>query len=232
VLPWIIAVPAYSGTALQNVINWSSLIVGGFVNFVIPFIMFIIILRPVDYFNDNSVNNSISHYYETEMDNINNKDKDSITENNFNDNSVYNSISHYYETEMDNINNKDKDSITERFDRDLTNSEILHNSLYENSNLNGSRIEEIKVRNYEEFPSTLPLDLKIEKEFHAFPKWKWLSPLVVISCICIFITLSIVGVIIYDIEHAVQSAVMHNSFKNSTIIISTILNSTIKIGLI
>jgi len=205
VLPWIIAIPVYSGTTLQNLINWSSLIVGGFINFIIPLVMFIISQKlPVDNFNTNNM-------------------------------PVINSVSNYYE--MDNIS-EDKAQIEERSDTDFFNSKNLQNSFYEEnvvSDLSTSRIEEIKVRNYEEFPNIISVDLKIENniepEFHALPKWKWLSPLVFYSVICIFITLSIIGVLIYDIEHVIQTAVINNSLNsttiNSTTINSTTINSTI-----
>jgi len=49
VLPWIFSIPVYTGTSLMTVINWTSLIVNGWLNFVIPFLLYILIQkRPPD----------------------------------------------------------------------------------------------------------------------------------------------------------------------------------------
>jgi len=42
VFPWIISVLFYTGAGLIEIINWTSLFVNGFINFVIPLLMFII----------------------------------------------------------------------------------------------------------------------------------------------------------------------------------------------
>ena len=40
-LPWVISVPAYTGQGLLQVINWTSLLVNGFINFVVPLLIYI-----------------------------------------------------------------------------------------------------------------------------------------------------------------------------------------------
>lgn len=40
-LPWVVSIPAYTGTGLLQVINWTSLLVNGFINFVIPLLIYI-----------------------------------------------------------------------------------------------------------------------------------------------------------------------------------------------
>jgi len=41
ILPWLVTIPFYTGQGLQNVINWSSLISGGIINFIIPFWIYV-----------------------------------------------------------------------------------------------------------------------------------------------------------------------------------------------
>jgi len=41
ILPWIITIPFYTGQGLELVINWSSLIAGGIINFFIPFWLYV-----------------------------------------------------------------------------------------------------------------------------------------------------------------------------------------------
>jgi len=41
VLPWLVTIPFYTGQGLNNVINWSSLISGGIINFIIPFWIYV-----------------------------------------------------------------------------------------------------------------------------------------------------------------------------------------------
>jgi len=41
VLPWLVVLPFYCGNGLSNVINWSTLISNGIVNFIIPFLLYI-----------------------------------------------------------------------------------------------------------------------------------------------------------------------------------------------
>jgi len=45
VFPWIISVVFYTGAGLIEIINWASLFVNGFINFVIPMLLFIIAKR-------------------------------------------------------------------------------------------------------------------------------------------------------------------------------------------
>jgi len=40
-LPWLVVLPFYCGNGLSNVINWSTLISNGIVNFIIPFLLYI-----------------------------------------------------------------------------------------------------------------------------------------------------------------------------------------------
>jgi len=41
ILPWLITIPFYTGQGLQDVINWSSLVSNGVINFIIPFWLYI-----------------------------------------------------------------------------------------------------------------------------------------------------------------------------------------------
>jgi len=41
ILPWLVTIPFYTGKGLSNVINWSSLISGGIINFIIPFWIYV-----------------------------------------------------------------------------------------------------------------------------------------------------------------------------------------------
>jgi len=41
ILPWLVTIPFYTGQGLNNVINWSSLISGGIINFIIPFWLYV-----------------------------------------------------------------------------------------------------------------------------------------------------------------------------------------------
>jgi len=41
ILPWLVTIPFYTGKGLSNVINWSSLIAGGIINFIIPFWIYV-----------------------------------------------------------------------------------------------------------------------------------------------------------------------------------------------
>jgi hypothetical protein len=49
ILPWLVTIPFYTGQGLNNVINWSSLISGGIINFIIPFWLYV---RARDYKNN------------------------------------------------------------------------------------------------------------------------------------------------------------------------------------
>ena len=40
--PWLVSIPAYTGSGLLQVINWTSLLVNGFINFVIPTLIYIV----------------------------------------------------------------------------------------------------------------------------------------------------------------------------------------------
>eukprot|EP01090_Pellita_catalonica_P020475 TRINITY_DN7337_c0_g1_i1.p1 TRINITY_DN7337_c0_g1~~TRINITY_DN7337_c0_g1_i1.p1 ORF type:complete len:189 (-),score=25.49 TRINITY_DN7337_c0_g1_i1:5-499(-) len=46
--PWVVAVPFYTGSGLQNIISWVGLIVNGIINFVIPILLYIMALRLSD----------------------------------------------------------------------------------------------------------------------------------------------------------------------------------------
>jgi len=41
ILPWLVVLPFYCGNGLQDVINWSTLISNGIVNFIIPFLLYV-----------------------------------------------------------------------------------------------------------------------------------------------------------------------------------------------
>jgi len=41
IFPWVIAVPFYTGSGLATIIGWTSLLVNGFINFIIPLVLFI-----------------------------------------------------------------------------------------------------------------------------------------------------------------------------------------------
>lgn len=41
ILPWLVCIPFYTGHGLQDVINWSSLISNGIINFIIPFWLYV-----------------------------------------------------------------------------------------------------------------------------------------------------------------------------------------------
>jgi len=41
ILPWLVCIPFYTGKGLQEVINWSSLISSGLINFIIPFWLYV-----------------------------------------------------------------------------------------------------------------------------------------------------------------------------------------------
>jgi len=41
IFPWVVAVPFYTGSGLSTIIGWTSLFVNGFINFVIPLLLFI-----------------------------------------------------------------------------------------------------------------------------------------------------------------------------------------------
>jgi len=45
VFPWVLSVVFYTGAGLLVLINWASLLVTGFINFVIPMILFIVVMR-------------------------------------------------------------------------------------------------------------------------------------------------------------------------------------------
>uniref|UniRef100_A0A6B2L2W7 Amino acid transporter transmembrane domain-containing protein n=1 Tax=Arcella intermedia TaxID=1963864 RepID=A0A6B2L2W7_9EUKA len=42
ILPWLIVIPFYTGDGLTIVMNWSTLISNGIVNFIVPFVLFIL----------------------------------------------------------------------------------------------------------------------------------------------------------------------------------------------
>jgi Transmembrane amino acid transporter protein len=44
-LPWLVAIPAYTGTGLMLVINWTSLLINGAINFIIPVTLYILSRR-------------------------------------------------------------------------------------------------------------------------------------------------------------------------------------------
>jgi hypothetical protein len=44
-IPWGISIPFYSGNGLVNILNWSSLIIGATVNFILPFVFYILARR-------------------------------------------------------------------------------------------------------------------------------------------------------------------------------------------
>jgi len=41
ILPWIVVIPFYCGQGLSDVINWSTLISNGIVNFIVPFLIYV-----------------------------------------------------------------------------------------------------------------------------------------------------------------------------------------------
>jgi hypothetical protein len=41
----VVSVPFYTGSGLMNIIGWTSILVNGFINFIIPLILFIMSLR-------------------------------------------------------------------------------------------------------------------------------------------------------------------------------------------
>jgi len=41
ILPWLVTIPFYTGRGLEYVINWSTLISGGIINFIIPFWLYV-----------------------------------------------------------------------------------------------------------------------------------------------------------------------------------------------
>jgi len=45
IFPWIVAVAFYNGAGLLNVVNWTSLVVSGTVNFIIPIVIFMVAFR-------------------------------------------------------------------------------------------------------------------------------------------------------------------------------------------
>jgi len=45
IFPWVISIIFYTGAGLFELINWASLLVNGFVNFVIPMILFVLAIR-------------------------------------------------------------------------------------------------------------------------------------------------------------------------------------------
>jgi len=45
IFPWLISVFFYSGVGLLDLINWASLLVNGFINFVIPMIIYIVAIQ-------------------------------------------------------------------------------------------------------------------------------------------------------------------------------------------
>lgn len=45
IFPWVVAIPAYTGTGLMNVINWTSLLINGAINFIIPVLLYVLSRR-------------------------------------------------------------------------------------------------------------------------------------------------------------------------------------------
>jgi len=41
IFPWVVAVPFYTGSGLATIISWASLFVNGFINYIIPLLLFI-----------------------------------------------------------------------------------------------------------------------------------------------------------------------------------------------
>jgi len=41
VLPWLVVIPFYTGNGLEIILNWSTITVGGVINFIIPFLIYI-----------------------------------------------------------------------------------------------------------------------------------------------------------------------------------------------
>jgi len=45
IFPWLISVVFYTGNGLLNVVNWTSLVVNGIINFVIPMVLYLVAMR-------------------------------------------------------------------------------------------------------------------------------------------------------------------------------------------
>eukprot|EP01027_Heterolobosea_sp_BB2_P018639 GEZU01026226.1.p1 GENE.GEZU01026226.1~~GEZU01026226.1.p1 ORF type:complete len:439 (+),score=117.50 GEZU01026226.1:777-2093(+) len=45
ILPWLISIPFYTGNGLAIVVNYSSLLFGGFTNFVVPLLLYVVAIR-------------------------------------------------------------------------------------------------------------------------------------------------------------------------------------------